>query len=88
MLPSLLVTLNHSIILSHVNATLIHHNAYYKKWDFTLGSCCGSVGQVVIPDSRDPLFESSRRQTFIEHLFTVNFVEKMKIKKKLPGMVH
>ena len=32
--------------------------------------------------NRDPWFESSHRQTFIEHLFTVNCVEKTKIMKK------
>ena len=37
-----------------------------------MGSGCGSVGRVVASDSRDPQFESSHRQTFIEHLFTVN----------------
>ena len=53
-----------------------------------LGSGCGSVARAVASDTRDARFESSRRQTFIEHLFTVNFVEKMKIKKKRPGMAH
>ena len=33
-------------------------------------------------------FKSSHWQTFIKHLFTVNSVEKTKIKKKRPGMVH
>ena len=47
-----------------------------------LGSGCGSVGSEVASDTRDPRFESSHRQTFIEHLFSVNCVEKTKIKKK------
>ena len=45
-----------------------------------LGSDC--VGRAVASDSRDPRFESRHQQTFIEHLFTVNCVEKTKIKKK------
>ena len=48
----------------------------------------GSVGRAVASDTRDPRFESSHRQTFIEHLFTVNCVEKTKMKKKRPGMAH
>ena len=52
------------------------------------GSVCGSVGRAVASDTRDPQFESSHRQTFIEHLITVNCVEKTKIKKKCPGMAH
>ena len=50
-----------------------------KKWPW--GSYCGSVG-------RDPGFEFSHWQTFIEHLFTVNCVEKTKIKKKRPEIAH
>ena len=45
-------------------------------------------GRAVAFDIRDPQFESRHRQTFIEHLFTVNFVEKTKMKKKRPGMAH
>ena len=39
-------------------------------------------GRAVAANTRDPRFESSHRQTFIEHLFPVNCVEKTKIKKK------
>ena len=50
---------------------------------------CGSVGRGVASDTRGPLFESSHRWIFIkEHLFNVNCIENMKIKKKRPGMVH
>ena len=52
------------------------------------GSGCGSVGRAAAFDTRDPRFESSLRQTLIKHLFFVNCVEKMKIKKKRPGMAH
>ena len=52
------------------------------------GSGCGSVGRVVTSDTRDPRFESSHWRTFSEQLFTVNSVEKSKIKKKRPGMAN
>ena len=52
------------------------------------GQWCGSVGRAVASDTRDPRFKSRQRQTFIERLFTVNCVEKTKIKKKKPGMAH
>ena len=41
-----------------------------------LGSGCASVGREVISDTRDPWFESSHRQTFINHSFSFNWVEK------------
>ena len=41
-----------------------------------LGSGCGSVGRAVASYTRGPWFESSDRQKFIEHLFTVNCIEK------------
>ena len=41
-----------------------------------LGSGCGSVGRAVASYTRGPRFESSHRQKFIEHLFTVNCVLK------------
>ena len=56
-----------------------------------LGSGSGSVGKAVAADTRDPQFESSHWQTFIEHLFIVNCVEKTKIKrktKKRPRIAH
>ena len=53
-----------------------------------MGSGCGSVGRAVASDTRDPSFESSHSETFIEQLFAVNCVEKTKIKKKRPEMVH
>ena len=45
------------------------------------GSDCGSVGRVVVSDTRYPRFESSHWQNCI-NLFTVNFIEKTKINKK------
>ena len=45
-------------------------------------SVCDSVGRTVASDIRDPLFKSSLRQM----LFTINRIEKTKIKKKRPGM--
>ena len=49
------------------------------------GSGCGSVDRAVASDTRDPRFESRHWQTFIKHLFTVNCVEKTKIKRKEAG---
>ena len=51
------------------------------------GSGCGSVGRAVASDTRGSRFESSHWQTFISdiYLFTVNCIEKMKIKKKEAG---
>ena len=47
------------------------------------GSGRVSVGRAVTSDARGPQFESSHRQTFILdiYLFTVNCIEKTKIKK-------
>ena len=55
-----------------------------------VGSGCGSVGRVVASDAKGPRFESSHRQTLISdiYLYTVNYIEKTKIKKKRPGMAH
>ena len=50
-----------------------------------LGSGCGSVGRAVASNSRCPWFKSSHRQKFIEHLSTVNCIEKTKIKEKVAG---
>ena len=47
--------------------------------------CGGSVGRAVAANTRDLLFKSSHWQTFIEHLLTVNCVEKTKIKQKEAG---
>ena len=54
------------------------------------GSVCGSVGRAVASDTRGPQFKSSHLQTFISdiYLFTVNCIEKTKIKKKRPGMAN
>ena len=52
------------------------------------GQWCGSVGRAVASNTRDLWFKSSHRQTFIKHLFTVNCVEKTKIKIKRPWMAH
>ena len=55
-----------------------------------IGSGCDSVGRAVASDARGLWFESSHLQTFISdiYLFTVNCIEKTKIKKKRPGMAH
>ena len=50
-----------------------------------LGSGFGSVGRAVASDTRGPQFKSSHRRNFI-HVFTINCIEKTKIKKKRPGM--
>ena len=54
------------------------------------GSGCGSVGRAVASNTRGPWFKSSHWQTFISDIywFTVNCLEKTKIKKKRPGMAH
>ena len=44
-----------------------------------MGSGCGSVGRAVA---------SNIGKYYIKHLFTVNSIEKTKIKKKRPGMAH
>ena len=51
----------------------------------TVGSGCGSVGRTVASDTRDPRFESSHRQKFVNCQLCI---EKTKIKKKRPGMAH
>ena len=58
-----------------------------KVQQFKVGSCRGSVGGMVASDARGPRFESSHRQTFILdiYLFTVNCVEKKKMKKTEAG---
>ena len=63
------------------------HCQVSKKYTFA-GSGCGSVGRAVAFDTRGPRFDSSQRQNFIEHLFIINCIEKMKINKKRPGMAH
>ena len=50
------------------------------------GSGGGSVGRAVTSNTRDPRFESQYRQTLIYQLYIL--IEKMKIKKKRPGMAH
>ena len=54
---------------------------HYLKKRYT-GSVCGSVGRTVASNTRDPQFDSSHRQTFIKHLFTVNCVGNTKLKEK------
>ena len=54
-----------------------------------MGSGCGSVGRAAASDTRGPRFESSHWQTLLwKFSFTVNCIEKMKIKKDSPGMAH
>ena len=50
----------------------------------------GSVGRAMASDSRGPRFQSSHQQTFVSdiYLFTINCIEKMKMKKKWPGIAH
>ena len=48
------------------------------------GSGCGSVGKAVASGTRGPRFEFGLQQL----LFTVNRLEKTKIKKKRRGMAH
>ena len=49
------------------------------------GSGCGAVGRAVAFKTRGPRFGSSNRQNFIEHLFIINCIEKLKINKKEAG---
>ena len=48
-------------------------------------SGCSSVGRAVASGIKSPWFESRHRQIFKEHLFTVNCIEKTKIKEKEAG---
>ena len=49
---------------------------------------CGSVGRAVATDTRDPRFESSRRQfNFLSSVFKLCWKDE-KIKKKRSGMAH
>ena len=48
----------------------------YSETLFLLGSGCGSVCRAVDSNTRSPRFENF----YIEHLFTVNCIEKRKIK--------
>ena len=50
-----------------------------------MGSGCGSVGRAVASDVRGPRFISSHRRNLNWTLFTVNWIEKTKIKKKEVG---
>jgi len=52
-----------------------------------IGSGCGSVGRAVASNTRGPRFVSSHWKT-LYHLYTVNFIEKTKITKKMAGMAH
>ena len=63
-------------------------NMFRPKNDYWVGSDCCSVGRAVASTTRGPWFESSHCKFNIEHLFTVNCIEKMKIKNKRPGMDH
>ena len=54
------------------------------KTNYHQGSGCGAVGRAVASDTRGPRFESSHRRNFI-HVFTINCIEKTKIKKKEAG---
>ena len=58
------------------------HLHFYKELHW--GSGCGSVGRAVASDTRGPRFESSHI-IYIEHSFSVNCIEKTKIKLKEAG---
>ena len=45
-----------------------------------------SVGRVVASNNRCPQFDPVIGKIYIEHFFTVNCIEKTKIKKNRPGM--
>ena len=62
------------VIFERRNHTLGHF-LHFKEFQI-LGSGCGSVGRAVASNTIGPRFESSHRQKFIEHLFTVNCVLK------------
>ena len=51
------------------------------------GSGCGSVGRVIASDPRGPWFKSSHWQK-LYWTYTINCIEKTKIKKKRPGLAH
>ena len=52
-----------------------------------MGSGSGAVGRAVASKTRDPRFESSHRQYYLQYqLYLKNCIEKTKIKKKRPGM--
>ena len=69
---------------SETNRLLAYHVPFYMKeplfrqWSWL-------NGRMVASDTGDPWFESSRRQTFIEHLLTIDCVENT---KNRPGMAH
>ena len=54
----------------------------YKQIFWSVRQWRGSVGRVVASDTRYQWFESRHQQTFVMYLFTVNCVEKTKMKKK------
>ena len=60
--------------------------SFFKCHMKQYGRCsgCGSVGKAVAFESRRPVIESSHRQN-LYLTFTVNGIEKTKIKKKRPG---
>ena len=53
-------------------------------------SGCGSVGRADNSNARGPWFQSSHWVTIISYiyLFAVNCIEKTRMKKKKPGIVH
>ena len=57
----------------------------FHKKSFKRGSGCGSVGGTITSNSRGPRFESCIGNT-LYWTFTVNCIEKTKIKKKRPWM--
>ena len=68
--------------------TAVFVSAFALLWPYQralnpLGSGCGSVGRMVASDSRGPQFESSHCKN-LHCTFTVNCIEKTKIKNKRP----
>ena len=53
-----------------------------------VGSGCGSVGRAVASDPEVCGSNPVIGKIYIEHLFTVNCIEKIKMKKKRPEMAH
>ena len=53
-----------------------------QKWHLLMGSGCGLAGRAIASNSRGPKFESKHRQNIYWTFFTVNCIERTKIKIK------
>ena len=58
---------------------------FYKKTMLDAGNGCASVGSAVASNTGGPWFKSSHWQTLC-YLFTVNCIEKTKMKEKTAGI--